>query len=58
MKIGVLKEGKTMANEKIKKKTDEKINDIKIGTESITSEDNRTSNVSAIEISLMTKKSK
>jgi archaea-specific DNA-binding protein len=36
--------------------TDAKIKDIKIGTESLTNEDNRTSNVSTIEITLMTKK--
>ena len=35
---------------------DAEIKDIKIGTESMTSDDNRTSNVSTIEISLMTKK--
>jgi DNA-binding protein len=36
--------------------TDAKIKDIKIGTESITNEEGRNSNVSSIEISLTTKK--
>jgi DNA-binding protein len=36
--------------------TDAKIKDIKIGTESITNEEGRTSNVSSIEIILATKK--
>ena len=36
--------------------TDAKIKDIKIGTESITNEEGRTSNVSSIEIVLTTKK--
>jgi len=36
--------------------TDAKIKDIKIGTESITNEEGRTSNVSSIEITLTTKK--
>jgi DNA-binding protein len=36
--------------------TDAKIKDIKIGTESITNEEGRTSNVSSIEIILTTKK--
>ncbi len=35
--------------------TDAKIKDIKIGTESVTNEDGRTSNVSSIEICLTTK---
>ncbi|GAF93505.1 unnamed protein product [marine sediment metagenome] len=35
--------------------TDAKIKDIKIGTEAITNEEGRTSNVSSIEISLTTK---
>ena len=35
--------------------TDAKVKDIKIGTESITNEDGRTSNVSSIEICLTTK---
>ena len=35
--------------------TDAKIKDIKIGTEAITNEEGRTSNVSSIEISLITK---
>ncbi len=35
--------------------TDAKIKDIKIGTESLTNEDGRTSNVSSIEICLTTK---
>jgi DNA-binding protein len=36
--------------------TDAKLKDIKIGTESITNEEGRTSNVSSIEITLTTKK--
>ena len=36
--------------------TNAKVKDIKIGTESITNEEGRTSNVSSIEISLTTKK--
>ncbi len=36
--------------------TDAEIKDIKIGTESITNEEGRTSNVSSIEITLTTKK--
>jgi len=36
--------------------TDAKIKDIKIGTESVTNEEGRTSNVSSIEIILSTKK--
>ena len=36
--------------------TDAKVKDIKIGTESITNEEGRNSNVSSIEISLTTKK--
>ena len=36
--------------------TDAKVKDIKIGTESITNEEGRTSNVSSIEICLTTKK--
>ena len=38
--------------------TDAKLQDIKIGTESITNEEGRTSNVSSIEICLTKKKSK
>jgi DNA-binding protein len=38
--------------------TDAKIKDIKIGTESITNEEGRTSNVSSIEIILIKKKGK
>ena len=38
--------------------TDAKIKDIKIGTESITNEEGRTSNVSSIEICLTKKKNK
>ena len=36
--------------------TEAKLKDIKIGTESVTNEEGRTSNVSSIEISLTTKK--
>jgi DNA-binding protein len=38
--------------------TDAKVKEIKIGTESITNEEGRTSNVSSIEITLTTKKKK
>jgi DNA-binding protein len=38
--------------------TDAKVKDIKIGTESITNEEGRTSNVSSIEITLSAKKKK
>jgi DNA-binding protein len=38
--------------------TDAKVKDIKIGTESLTNEEGRTSNVSSIEICLTKKKSK
>ena len=38
--------------------TDKEVKEIKIGTESITNEEGRTSNVSTIEISLAKKKSK